>query len=325
MEPVFGQTRPPAKYRQAKTSEYGSATVYSSDHDGCDRNGRRGKVFLALGHVFHGPTMTGNVVFLGFAIGGRRGVSLFPDRLLALICFCGGCRWWRVDDAEDDPAEIRGVRWCVLWSSRQSFSSSLRRSPSDSRRPYEEHTLKISLVNRSNLRSRWGFATPSCGGTGDSRPDDHCADIDDHGVRLRTQALPAERTLAGKRRGTAIHRDTLPARPPVRRCFAISVAIPLLVCGLMSGICALTQGYVESKDLTAAARGPVLGTLCLFLERPRERRSRRTHPRRADTNSRTLIGGRPGYPLDAVPPICHSEPARCKLAHRQKMPHHMLR
>jgi uncharacterized membrane protein YoaK (UPF0700 family) len=41
--------------------------------------------FLALGHVFT-ANMTGNVVLLGFAIGGAPGLS-FSRSLLALICF----------------------------------------------------------------------------------------------------------------------------------------------------------------------------------------------------------------------------------------------
>jgi uncharacterized membrane protein YoaK (UPF0700 family) len=43
---------------------------------------------LALGHVFT-ANMTGNVVFLGFAIGGAAGFSVSRS-LLALICFALG-------------------------------------------------------------------------------------------------------------------------------------------------------------------------------------------------------------------------------------------
>ena len=44
--------------------------------------------FLALGHVFT-ANMTGNVVFLGFAIGGAAGLSI-SGSLMALICFAVG-------------------------------------------------------------------------------------------------------------------------------------------------------------------------------------------------------------------------------------------
>ena len=44
--------------------------------------------FLTLGHVFT-ANMTGNVVFLGFALGGAPGVSI-PRSLLALVCFLMG-------------------------------------------------------------------------------------------------------------------------------------------------------------------------------------------------------------------------------------------
>ena len=49
---------------------------------------------LALGHVFT-ANMTGNVVFLGFAIGGAAGLSVSRS-LMALVCFAvgallGGC------------------------------------------------------------------------------------------------------------------------------------------------------------------------------------------------------------------------------------------
>src|ERR1700682_5622085 len=43
---------------------------------------------LALGHVFT-ANMTGNVVFLGFAIGGAAGFSVSRS-LMALICFAVG-------------------------------------------------------------------------------------------------------------------------------------------------------------------------------------------------------------------------------------------
>ena len=44
--------------------------------------------FLALGHVFT-ANMTGNILFLGFAIGGAAGLSV-SGSLLALICFAVG-------------------------------------------------------------------------------------------------------------------------------------------------------------------------------------------------------------------------------------------
>jgi uncharacterized membrane protein YoaK (UPF0700 family) len=44
--------------------------------------------FLGLGHVFT-ANMTGNIVFLGFAIAGAKGLSVSAS-VLALVCFLGG-------------------------------------------------------------------------------------------------------------------------------------------------------------------------------------------------------------------------------------------
>jgi uncharacterized membrane protein YoaK (UPF0700 family) len=47
--------------------------------------------YLALGHVFV-ANMTGNVVFLGFSIGGASGVSTLAS-LVAIASFLGGAMW----------------------------------------------------------------------------------------------------------------------------------------------------------------------------------------------------------------------------------------
>ncbi len=110
--------------------------------------------------------------------------------------------------------------------------------------PYEDHKLKISLVIaltavamglRNSVVRR--LAIP---------------DLTTTVLTLTIAGLAADSSLAGgdnprwQRRGAAIL-AILAGAAAGAALVRYSVAIPLLVCGLMSGICALTQRHLESK------------------------------------------------------------------------------
>src|SRR2546429_4006317 len=67
--------------------------------------------FLGLGHIFT-ANMTGNVVFLGFALGGGTGVSIARS-LTALSAFaCGGICGGRVHTRDRTPARSPPAAVC---------------------------------------------------------------------------------------------------------------------------------------------------------------------------------------------------------------------
>ena len=71
--------------------------------------------YLALGHVFT-ANMTGNVVFLGFAVAGAPGLSI-PRSAAAVGAFLTGA--WRTAGAGDGSAPSLGMR-SVRYRSRAS-------------------------------------------------------------------------------------------------------------------------------------------------------------------------------------------------------------
>src|SRR4029077_13015313 len=99
--------------------------------------------FLALGHVFTANT-TGNIVFLGFAIGGAAGLSV-SGSLMALICFAVGALlggWMTRKMIPQDPRAtlarglvIETIFFFLAAAVSIGFTA-----------PYEDHKLKISLV-----------------------------------------------------------------------------------------------------------------------------------------------------------------------------------
>ena len=196
---------------------------------------------LALGHVFT-ANMTGNVVFLGFAIAGAAGFSVSRS-LMALICFAVGALlggWMtRKMIPQDSGATlaralvIETIFFFVAAAVSIGFTV-----------PYEEHTLKISLVIaltavamglRNSVVRR--LAIP---------------DLTTTVLTLTITGLAADSSLAGgdnprwQRRGAAIL-AILAGAAAGASMVHYSVAVPLLVCGLMSGICALIQMHLESK------------------------------------------------------------------------------
>jgi len=197
--------------------------------------------FLALGHVFT-ANMTGNVVFLGFAIGGAADLSV-SGSLMALICFAVGAilggRMTRKMIPQNSGATLAHglVIETILFFAAAAVSIGFTA-------PYEPHKLKISLVIAltavaMGLRNALvrKLAIP---------------DLTTTVLTLTIAGFAADSSLAGgdnprwQRRGGAIL-AILAGAAAGAALLHRSVAVPLLVCGLMSGICALTQRHLESK------------------------------------------------------------------------------
>ena len=99
--------------------------------------------FIALGHVFT-ANMTGNVVFLGFAIGGVPGLSIWRS-LLALVFFMSGAllggrmtKAMNPQDPGSTPVHALVIETLLLLAA-SVVSIGFRA-------PYEDHKLKIVLV-----------------------------------------------------------------------------------------------------------------------------------------------------------------------------------
>jgi uncharacterized membrane protein YoaK (UPF0700 family) len=197
--------------------------------------------FLALGRVFT-ANMTGNVVLLGFAIGGVAGLSVSKS-LMALICFAvgavlGGWMMRKMNSQDSGATLVRAlgietVFFFVAAAASVGFTA-----------PYEQHKLKISLlialtavamgIRNSVVRK---LAIP---------------DLTTTVLTLTITGFAADSSLAGgdnprwQRRGAAILALVAGAAAGASM-LRYSVAVPLSVCCLMSGICALTQMRLESK------------------------------------------------------------------------------
>jgi uncharacterized membrane protein YoaK (UPF0700 family) len=99
--------------------------------------------FLALGHVFT-ANMTGNVVLLGFAIGGAAGVSVSRS-LLALICFAVGALLGGSMTRKMIPQDSGATLAHALVIETVFFFLAAAVSIGFTA-PYEEPKLRISLV-----------------------------------------------------------------------------------------------------------------------------------------------------------------------------------
>jgi uncharacterized membrane protein YoaK (UPF0700 family) len=197
--------------------------------------------FMALGHVFT-ANMTGNVAFLGFAVGGAAGLSV-SGSLMSLICFAVGAllggRMTRKMIPQDSGATL--ARALVIEMIFFLFAAAVSIGLTA---PYEEHRLRIFLVialtavamglRNSIVRK---LAIP---------------DLTTTVLTLTIAGLAADSSLAGggnprwQRRGAAIL-AILAGAIAGASTLRYSVAAPLLVCGLISGICALIQMHLESK------------------------------------------------------------------------------
>jgi uncharacterized membrane protein YoaK (UPF0700 family) len=196
--------------------------------------------FLALGHVFT-ANMTGNVILLGFAIGGAAGLSVYRS-LLALICFaigavCGGQMTRKMIPQDSGAALVHAlVLETVCFFLAASFSIGFTV-------PYGDK-VKISVIialtavamglRNSVVRK---LAIP---------------DLTTTVLTLTIAGFAADSSLAGgdnprwQRRGAAILAILIGAAAGAA-ILRYSVAVPLLVCGLMSGICALAQRHLGAK------------------------------------------------------------------------------
>ncbi len=196
---------------------------------------------LALGHVFT-ANMTGNVVFLGFAIGGAAGFSVSRS-LMALICFAVGALLggWMTRRMIPQDAGATLVRTLVI---ETMFFLAAAAVSIGFTAPYADHQQKIFFVialtavamglRNSVVRK---LAIP---------------DLTTTVLTLTIAGFAADSSLAGgdnprwQRRGAAIL-AILAGAAAGAALLRYSVAVPLLVCGLLSGICALTQRHLTSK------------------------------------------------------------------------------
>jgi uncharacterized membrane protein YoaK (UPF0700 family) len=199
--------------------------------------------FLALGHVFT-ANMTGNVALLGFAIGGAAGLSV-SGSLTSLFCFAVGAliggRMTRKMIPQDSGATL--VRALVIETIFFFFAAAVSIGFTA---PYADHRQKIFSVialtavamglRNSVVRK---LAIP---------------DFTTTVLTLTIAGFAADSSLAGgdnprwQRRGEAIL-AILAGAAAGAALLRYSVAVPLLVCGLMSGICALTQRHLNRRGV----------------------------------------------------------------------------
>jgi len=197
--------------------------------------------FLALGHVFT-ANMTGNVVFLGFAIGGAEGLSV-SGSLVALICFAVGALLggWMTRKAipQDSGATLARalVIETIFFFLAAAVSIGLTAPYADQRQKiFSVIALTAVAMGLRNSVVR-KLAIP---------------DLTTTVLTLTIAGLAADSSLAGgdnprwQRRGSAIL-AILAGATAGASMLRYSVAAPLLVCGLMSGICAFIQIQLESK------------------------------------------------------------------------------
>ena len=197
--------------------------------------------FLALGHVFT-ANMTGNVVFLGFAIGGAAGLSV-SGSLMALICFAVGALLggWMTRKMIPQDSGATLAHALVIETIFFFFAAAVSIGFTA---PYADHEQKIFSVialtavamglRNSVVRK---LAIPDLTTTvltmtiAGFAADSSLAGGDNPRWQRRCAAILA--ILAGAAAGAAMVR--------------YSVAVPLLVCGLMSGICALAQRRLNRR------------------------------------------------------------------------------
>jgi uncharacterized membrane protein YoaK (UPF0700 family) len=196
---------------------------------------------LALGHVFT-ANMTGNVVFLGFAIGGAAGFSVSRS-LMALNCFVVGALLggWMTRKMSPKDSGATLVHALVIETIVFFFAAAVSIGFTA---PDANHELKsfllialtaVAMGLRNSVVRK--LAIP---------------DLTTTVLTMTIAGLAADSSLAGgdnprwQRRGAAIL-AILAGAAAGAVMVRYSVAIPLLVCGLMSGICALTQRHLQSK------------------------------------------------------------------------------
>jgi uncharacterized membrane protein YoaK (UPF0700 family) len=194
--------------------------------------------FLALGRVFT-ANMTGNIVLLGFAIGGAPGLSVSRS-LLALICFGIGAviggrltRW------------LDGSRWAVCGLCVESVlllsaaTMSLAFTP-----PHEGSTRKVQAVIAVTAVAM-GIRNAVVRKIG-------VPDLTTTVLTLTLTGLAADSVFAGgenprwQRRGTAIL-TMLGGAAVGAAMLHRSVALPLFACGVMTAMGALAGLWIQSR------------------------------------------------------------------------------
>ena len=199
--------------------------------------------FLALGHVFT-ANMTGNVVFLGFAVGGVTNLSISRS-LLALSFFMSGAllggwmtRAMNPQDPRSTPVYALVIETILLLAA-SAVSIGLRA-------PYEDHMLKIALVIALTAVGM-GLRTAVVRKLG-------VPDLTTTVLTLTIAGFAADSSLAGGKnprwgRRAAAGLAMLTGAIAGASMLAYSVALPLFVCGLMSAICALARLHLSRREL----------------------------------------------------------------------------
>lgn len=200
--------------------------------------------FIALGHVFT-ANMTGNIVFLGFAIGGVAGLSMWRS-LLALAFFMSGAvlggwmtRTMNPQDPGSTPVHALAVETILLWvGSAVSIGF---------RAPYEDNKLKIALVIALTAVAM-GLRNAVVRKLG-------VPDLTTTVLTLTIVGFAADSSLAGGnnprwgRRAVAIL-AMLTGAIAGTSMLTYSVAVPLFVCGVITAICALARLHLSRKELS---------------------------------------------------------------------------
>src|SRR6266567_4221921 len=196
--------------------------------------------FLSLGRVFT-ANMTGNVVFLAFAIAGVPGLSIARSSCALGAFLVGalvGCRTLSYRDSDSQ------LRWTPFAFVLELALLSLATVISIGYRGPEVSTVQLySLIVLTGLAMGIRNATIRKLAV---------PDLTTTVLTLTIAGLAADSSLAGggnprwQRRGAAILAIIAGAAAGVAM-LRYSVAVPLLVCGLMGGICALIQMHLESK------------------------------------------------------------------------------
>ena len=198
--------------------------------------------FLALGHVFT-ANMTGNVALLGFAIGGAAGLSV-SGSLMSLFCFAVGAliggRMTRKMIPQDSGATL--VRALVIETICFFIAAAVSIGFTA---PYADHRQKIFSII--------ALTAVAMGLRNSVVRKLTIPDFTTTVLTLTIAGFAADSSLAGgdntrwQRRGAAILAIIAGAAAGAA-LLRYSVAVPLLACGLVSGICALTQRHLESKN-----------------------------------------------------------------------------
>ena len=200
--------------------------------------------FLALGHVFT-ANMTGNVVFLGFAIGGAANLSISRS-LLALAFFMSGAllggwmtRTMKPQDPGSTPVHALVIETILLLAA-SAVSVGFRA-------PYEDHKLKIALAIALTAVVM-GLRNAVVRKLGE-------LDLTTTVLTLTIAGFAADSSLAGGnnprwgRRAAAVL-AMLTGAIAGASMLAYSVALPLFVCGVMTAICALVRLHLDRKELS---------------------------------------------------------------------------